>query len=124
MTISTTNSKTFRFKTDETSLNHATNWCDITIMVKIDGEQYHITYENKFSNKNTKLGTIDSSHPFYYNKDLHEHMDGDIIIKNEMTEKMIQMLMMDSADLEKYTGLSTPERYRSNIMCSLTYFWD
>ena len=27
-------------------------------------------------------------------------------------------------DLEQFSGLSSPQRYKSNIMCALTYFWD
>ena len=116
-------SKTFRFF----PINTNTYWCDISIIIDIklanNGEYYHIKYENCFSNKDTSNDTLDNSHPFY-NTEFMEHCNGDVIIKNEMTDKMISFLMMNNDELVKYSGLSTPQRYKSNIMCSITYFWD
>ena len=116
-------SKTFRFFPIHTD----TYWCDISIEIIIkqanNGEYYHIKYDTCFSNKAIAADTLDNSHPFY-NTDFQEHSNGEVVIKNEMTEKMISFLMMDKDELVKYSGLSTPQRYKSNIMCSLTYFWD
>tara|TARA_B110000495_G_C22608380_1_gene363291 strand:+ start:146 stop:568 length:423 start_codon:yes stop_codon:yes gene_type:complete len=133
-TIISSKSDTFRFKSDTFRFNSVNSssadyYCDITINVKHvkhgdGGEYYYIEYKPLFSNKDLETEEIDDSHPFYGNDILKEHIDGDIIIKNFMTEQMVEFLLMPYDDLEQFSGLSSPQRYKSNIMCALTYFWD
>ena len=49
---------------------------------------------------------------------------GDIIHSNPMIEQMIQYLLMDDDELMKYTGITTPNRYKLQIINSLKLFWD
>jgi len=87
---------------------------------------FDISYKYKFI-KSTDVAHFENdrilihAHPFANNMD---SADGDIIIKNEMTEKMIDYLLMDDEELLKNTGCSTVQRYRINIMKSITLLWD
>jgi len=45
------------------------------------------------------------------------------VIKNSLTEKMVQYLLMDDADLECHIGYTSVQKYRQNIMLSLSYYW-
>lgn len=79
---------------------------------------YRISYTNTFSNN-----VFNEAHPFY-NSDLKDHIDGDIVLKNEMTEVMIKYLLMNEDELALYSGNSTPMYYRGVIMKNLAYLWD
>ena len=61
--------------------------------------------------------------PFAF-KHLQSHFDGEIIIKNEMTDVMIKYLMMDDEELIKHIGRVTPEYYRMKIMHNIHNLWD
>lgn len=54
----------------------------------------------------------------------NEEYSGDILHSNPMIDQMIQYLMMNNDDLIKYTGLTTPDRYKLQIINSLKLFWD
>ena len=61
--------------------------------------------------------------PFAF-KHLQAHFDGEIIIKNEMTDIMVKFLMMDNKDLEKHIGREKPEHYKMKIMHNINNLWD
>lgn len=96
---------------------------DITCTVKVEINEkkydnsiyYYISYQTD---------QINIAHPFYNNKELMEHIEGDIIIKNSMTEKMIEYLLMDENELENYSGNTSAMDYKKNIMIDLVRFWD
>lgn len=67
---------------------------------------------------------INSAHPFYNNQELLKHKEGDIILKNIMTEQMIKYLFMDETELDKYSGSTSATCYKKRIMIALTNFWD
>ena len=129
-TVISDSTETFRFTPNSIYTHDSIRvWCDITINVKHikyedDLEYYYLEYTNIFSNKKIVNGQIDNSHPFFGNSDFEEHLTGDIILKNEMTEKMIKYLLMPYDSLDKFTSSSNPQRYKANIMRSLTFFWD
>jgi hypothetical protein len=65
------------------------------------------------------------SHPFYEFPYVEsESYIGEIICNNEMTEKMIEYLLMPDEELQKVCGVTTPQKYRKLIMASLSQFWD
>tara|TARA_B100000575_G_C23054390_1_gene606944 strand:- start:79 stop:483 length:405 start_codon:yes stop_codon:yes gene_type:complete len=108
-------------------------WCDIEITVKMTAkgkevngkEYYYISYKNTFSDiDNPELFQVNSAHPFHNNDELCEHLDGEIIIKNEMTDAMINYLLMDFDELSKYSGSSEPMHYKGMIMRMFTHLWD
>lgn len=49
---------------------------------------------------------------------------GEIIYKNEMTEKMIKYLLMDEEELGQYSGYTTPSTYKIHIMKCISLLWD
>ena len=49
---------------------------------------------------------------------------GDIIYCNPMIEHMLQYLFMNDDELTLYTGFTTPDRYKLQIINSLKLFWD
>ena len=102
-------------------------WCKITIKVifnKTSGN-YHISYKNKFSNQDElKDNEVNKADPFYYDENLIEHKDGDIIVKNKMTTTMLEFLLMEDTELEKYTGNTDVSEYRKIIMGNIARLWD
>jgi hypothetical protein len=117
-----TNSFTFTYD-DLYGENETT--CDIKITVKTmqytesKSIYYYIEYDNIFP-KNE----INKAHPFYFEKKFHEHLDGDIIYKNPMTENLVKMLLMDNDELSKYSDHVCPETYRKSLMKCIVYLFD
>ena len=50
--------------------------------------------------------------------------NGEVIYKNELTSKMIDYILMDDEELEKYTNNNTAQTYRSELMKALVSLWD
>lgn len=53
-----------------------------------------------------------------------EDYDGVIVIKNAMTEIMVEYLLKDTDDLQQVTGTTTAQHYRLQIMRNLNMLWD
>jgi hypothetical protein len=49
---------------------------------------------------------------------------GEIIYKNEMTEKMVEYLLMDEEELSQYSGYTNPSTYKLHIMKCISLLWD
>lgn len=104
----------------------------ITIIDKISNNSpvYVINYEHKIITPQKsyiiqKLEDLVIPCPFaYFDDNVKECYEGVIVIKNPMTTSMVDMIMMDDEELEKYSGNSTAENYRRNIMVNITNFWD
>ena len=124
--VLSTQEKTFRFFD---TFNEKV-WCDIHIVVEElqyeNGNVYYmLKYENTFSNPDEILkGDVNSAHPFYGNKTFSSHVSGDIVVKNLMTENMVNYLLMNTDELSVYTGTTSPMTYRANIMKMITMLWD
>jgi len=82
---------------------------------------YDISYEYKFTGLETSKQKI---HPFYNCQDEGIDNEGVIVCKNKMTEIMVEYLLADSEELEKVSGSSTAQCYRTCIMLSLAKLWD
>jgi ribosomal protein L31 len=99
---------------------------DVNIKVEeklyVDGKSYYdISYEYKFNgDKNSKQ----KIHPFYNGKEIKEDAEGVIIFKNKMTEIMVEYLLYSTEELEKVSGTTTAQCYRTNIMLGLAKLWD
>jgi len=75
------------------------------------------TEENK---KHRKL-----AHPFApFSSDDDTKYEGVIVYANELTEKLVEFLLMDYDQLAKIIDHDTPQSYKSNIMESLSLLWD
>ena len=123
MTVTlSTNKKNFKFISD---FNQDV-WCNIEITIEIkqfedSNMYYYITYNTTYSNGNK----INQAHPFYNISHLEEHLEGDIIYKNELTDKLIEYLMMDDSKLTNNISPNTfPQTYRRQIMITIANLWD
>ena len=132
--------KTIILSTDSIDVIFNNNECDntnnnsflkVSITVKVlqytDGKQYYdLSYKYNFNKGNlTDANKIKMIKKNMLNFGLNEaSMEGEIIFKNDMISSMITYLLMDDKTLENYTGLTTAEQYRKNIMISLSHFWD
>ena len=70
-------------------------------------------------------------HPFYKRGGLTEgSMDfftnagNTTILKNTLTEKMMEYLLMPDEKLQVHSGPSSPQSYRQSVMLAITYFWN
>ena len=128
--VLSTQEKTFRFVDLFSSTNYDNIYCDIHIIVEElqyeNGNIYYmIKYQNTFSNQSDlKKDEINKAHPFFYDKQFISNIDGDVIVKNKMTEQMINHLLMEPSELSLYSGSTTPMGYRSNIMKMIALMWD
>ena len=118
--------KTFRFYNE--FMNDTSKYCDLTVRVNINkyengNEYYYINYSCIYSFDKNGSGLC--AHPFNSFPDLLENnADGEIIIKNSLSDKLIEYLLMNFNELEKYSGNSTGIRYKISIMRSIANFWD
>ena len=84
---------------------------------------YDISYFYTFSDEGEETKR---AHPFFYNKKILESDDvhGLILVKNKMTETMLEYLLMDPDELGKEIGHSWWMQYKIKIMETLSLFWD
>ena len=114
--------KTFKFV--DIFDNVHSSYCNVTIKVieKISGGKpiYDISYSYEYSNNESAL----RANPFFYNKNIQEFdKEGVIVYKNEMTDQMINYLLMDSEELSQKCGMFWVQ-YKIKIMESLANLWD
>jgi len=96
--------------------------CTIKIIVETKlYEDERIFYYINYIYENSD---INSAHPFYKRKKLLEHLDGDIVFKNPMTENLVDMLLMNDSELSSYSGSTTPDTYRKSLMKTITLIFD
>ena len=102
----------------------------ITISVKdllySDGKKYmDISYHCEAVMDTDFVGKLIKNHPFFHtNMEDFLGYEGEVIAKNPMTDMMVDYLLMDDAELAKFTGHTTPQDYKHKIMLSIVYFWD
>ena len=102
-------------------------YCQINVKVEKkkyqDGKLYyyvHYTYQYSVDNKrcqqaNPLISLTDEKDEIY---------DGDIIAVNDLTDQLINYLLMPFDKLKKYTGNSTPQHYKTKIIESIQLLWD
>ena len=88
-------------------------------------EYFDISYTYEPFHK-TKCVACDMCHPFHsFSEDEKEdHENGDIIVKNKLTECMIENLLKKNKELEKTSGNTCGIDYKIRIMWGLSYLWD
>ena len=104
--------------------NVDSSYCNVTIKVieKISENKpiYDISYHYEYSNNHSAL----RANPFFYTKNIEEcHKEGVIVYKNDMTDQMINYLLMDSDELSKKCGMFWVQ-YKIKIMESLAIVWE
>ena len=90
---------------------------------------YYISYEYEFIGKKSgKTKKIENSfkhpsNPFFGMPDAAEEYQGTIILKNAMTEKMVEYLLLPIDEISKISGTRCPFEYKRQIMKSIALFW-
>ena len=65
------------------------------------------------------------NHPLYHDKDfIANNNDGEIIAQNELSDKLIEFLVMDDEKLQQKSGNTHVKQYRSLIIKTISLFWD
>ena len=97
--------------------------CQVFVTAKTlrfeNGEEYYdLHYRYQYNSDSAK-------HLNPFNDSLLSQSDeGDIIKKNDMTRLMVEYLLMEIDQLGEMTGKTSPIEYKSQIMRSLSLFWD
>ena len=98
---------------------------EITFSVKEKNSRYHTTFEYKFDDKYTEQGKIKlMKHLELYNNDLEDFYSGDIIYKNDLSEKLISYMLLSDEELKKYSGNVMEECYRLSLIHIIKLLWD
>jgi len=123
MTVTlSTNKKIFKFTSD---FDHEV-WCEIEITIELKQYQnsnmyYYINYNTTYSDGNE----INEAHPFYNIPHLEDHTEGEIIYKNELTDKITEYLLMDDTELANHlNSITFPQTYRGRLMITIANLWD
>ena len=88
---------------------------------------YNITYKNNFIRSSTLPNEINKTILLRANPLANletEHKEGIYVVKNSLTEKIVEYLLMDFSDLKKVSGMTTPQQYKILIIEMLTKLWD
>lgn len=111
--------KSFKFTNPFSSRDES--FCIVNITVKektVDEKSYFdITYTHTFEGD-------EESRPFCEPWDDDDDKDGVIVVKNAMTQIMVDYLLADPEELVKVSGFSTAQHYRTIIMKNLSRLWD
>lgn len=106
------------------------DYYNVTISVKdllySDGKKYmDICYTFEAVMDSEPIGKLIKTHPLF-DSDMEDFLEyeGEVIAKNPMTEMMVNYLLMDNAELAKFSGHTTPPEYKHKIMLSIVHFWD
>ena len=87
-----------------------------TVYIKLEEYKYsegpHYYYTSyKYSNPNFEFLPED-------------HKDGEIFIKNKLSDVLIECLFMSNEELSLISGNTTPSDYKLNIMMCISNLWD
>lgn len=100
---------------------HDDSFCMVYIHVteRNIGEKtyFDITYKHTFEGN-------EESRPFVVPWGDDDDKDGVIVIKNAMTQIMVDYLLAEPEELVKVSGTSTAQHYRTIIMKNLNQLWD
>ena len=102
-------------------------YCEINVTVEKkkyeSGELfYYINYNSELSKNNKRCKRMNPL--LSISDDSEEIYEGDIIAVNSLTEKMIEYLLMPYNVLQNYSGHTTPQQYKIQIIQSIKLFWD
>ena len=88
---------------------------------------YKIIYKHLFVDGNgSSPALLVHPHPFVDEQDkmITEFTEGNLIVKNPLTEKMVEFLLMKDSKLSKFIGNSCPKEYRRTIIHDIARKWD
>ena len=111
--------KSFKFTNQFSPRDESFCMVYITVNEKTIGEKayFDITYKHTFEGD-------EESRPFVVPWGDDDDKDGVIVIKNAMTQIMVDYLLAEPEELVKVSGTSTAQHYRTIIMKNLNQLWD
>jgi hypothetical protein len=87
------------------------------ILFTINKQEYNLTIITKptklILNFNPKLPFVDD-----------DDSEGEVVVKNEVSETIIKYLSFSDEELGKYSGLAIAENYRCQLIRALLCLWD
>lgn len=99
--------------------------CTVKLIVKTytsgSNQKYDINCEYSIPEEEPQ-GQENPAHPFYQKR--VDDVSGAQVIKNAVTESMVNYLMMTDSELSEFTGITTPMQYRKLLLNSLFSLWD
>ena len=103
-------------------------WCDLTVTVSLKKYKdsrmfYYIEYAYNFSPNNTTSTTYLCNPLVNLMEDKHLY-EGDIIVANSLSEKLMEYILMDFKDLKKHSGTPSVEEYKISLMECVHKLWD
>ena len=106
--------KTLLFKNNLS--NDTTDTCIMKITIKVIKSNGYLCYDITFNCSGNR-----------YNNPLNvfdDDIDGVILAKNEMTDKMVEYLLKEPSQLVDLIGESTVQCYKAHIIQTLARLWD
>ena len=107
--------------------NNFDSSCKCNALIKVElakydnNEWYYYTFKFTYPNTNSI-----KANPFYCQPLFFE--DGgdkyEVIVKNSLSEKLIEYVLMEYDELSKYSGHSTPQHYKAVVMKQIMLAWD
>jgi hypothetical protein len=127
-----TRENTFKFYENERdSIDDSSPYLEVKIIVtekEYENKKrfYYVDYDYKIITKSDlceakSFNIFKNTFPFK-NDDCNSN--GEVIYKNDLTSKIVDYLLMDDDELEKYTNNNTAQTYRSELMKALVSLWD
>ena len=84
-----------------------------------NNKYYYLKYRWNLDNDDIK------NHILYDNKRfLNSSNEGDIIIKNKLTDQLVNFLIMDNNELEEVSGSTNSNDYKRSVIEAISLFWD
>ena len=101
-------------------------YCQLDLKISeeiIEDQSYYIL---KMDSKYEDNSFPQDNHPDnpFKNYNLNKQIFGELIYKNDLTEKAVNFLMMDMNELSKHTGRTTPLSYKLSLIVFLSNLWD
>ena len=109
------------------------DYCEMTVAVKEkrytnpeDKVMYELSYSYRYIGEAAKLYNPFYTHfPTYEDeKNMRPGSDGEIIVKNGLTERLVQFLLMPCEELAPIIGFTYPEDYKIHILQMISRLWD
>ncbi len=125
------NTAILKFTRNQTNgLNHPNqdteDYCEMKVTVKVNKKLYDLSYEYRYMGKANKF-----YNPFYTAFPTHEDehnmrpgSDGEIIVKNKLTDCLVEYLLMPVEEMENIIGYSYAEDYKIHILQMISRLWD
>ena len=113
--------KTFKFH----NVFNESIWCKAHVKVTTknydNNDWYYYTIDFKYPDKNSIHANPFKNYKMFFDNGKNKD---DVIVKNSLSEKLIEYLLMDFEELSKYSGNSTPEHYKAAVMMQIMLIWD